>query len=56
MSDEMLKVEEDLRLLCIQAIEILDKAWERGILSEEEYLEHVKLKRAFLEKTPSEVL
>ncbi|MBB6216137.1 hypothetical protein HNQ80_002236 [Anaerosolibacter carboniphilus] len=50
MDDEWVRLEEKLILLCIQVIEILDRLKASGELSEEEYLEHVKEKRAFLNR------
>jgi hypothetical protein len=50
MNDELTHLEEELILLCIRVIEILDGLRASGKLSEEAYLEHVKEKKAFLNR------
>jgi hypothetical protein len=44
----MYKIEKDLELLCIEMIDILGKMKGRGIISEDQYEEHIKLKAEFL--------
>ncbi|SHI84034.1 hypothetical protein SAMN02745975_00725 [Geosporobacter subterraneus DSM 17957] len=49
MSINTLSIENDLRLLCIQMIDLLTKMKENGIISEDEYQEHIRLKRMFIQ-------
>lgn len=49
MSINMFNVEDDLKLLCIQMIELLTKMKDSGILSEDEYQEHIRLKKMFID-------
>lgn len=48
MSISPYKIGKDLELLCIKMLDILGKMKDRGIISEDEYEEHIKLKVAFL--------
>ncbi len=49
MSIKIFKIEDDLKLLCIQMIELLTKAKDSGLLSEAEYQDHIRLKQRFIE-------
>lgn len=48
MSISAYKIEKDLELLCIEMIDILGKMKDRGIISEDQYEEHIKSKVEFL--------
>ncbi len=48
MSMKVFQIEEELKLLCIQMIEVLTKMKDHGILSEDQYQEHTRLKKMFL--------
>ncbi|HZJ57802.1 MAG TPA: SHOCT domain-containing protein [Clostridia bacterium] len=44
------QIEEKLKGLCVKFINVLKDAYDSGILTEDEYLEHVKTKEEFLKK------
>ncbi|WP_176461718.1 hypothetical protein [Anaeromicrobium sediminis] len=49
MCDELNDIETELKMFCIKLISMFDELKEKGLLSEEEYLKHVILKKKFLE-------
>ncbi|WP_156936339.1 hypothetical protein [Clostridiisalibacter paucivorans] len=40
---------DDLKVLCIEIIKCLDKLKSQGIITEEDYIKHTKLKKKFLD-------
>lgn len=44
--------EQRLKELCVEFIGILDDVYNRGIITREEYLENIKLKKEFMTENP----
>jgi hypothetical protein len=51
MVDDVVECEKELRELCILIIDKLDEMKARGVITEEEYSMHTKLKKRFLDSS-----